>query len=336
MAAVWVVLCHFGGLCIALLPILQPLQRAFSLGYFAVPLFFLLSGFILSHNYFPSYSINAYPRFLFLRFARLWPVHFVTLVLMLIYTGATNYSLGRLAEELLMVHSWFLPDLGLNYPAWSISAEWFAYICVFPLAFLTLKPIRSVPLLLGILIALLSAASWMPQRLILGRGGDIVFLFSAGATLYRIRALKPSAAAEWIQNVGLFLVLTYVFFGGMLPRIVIYAGFAGLVFGLSYQRGFLSSILSTRYMVLGGAASYSLYMTHAVVGTVYGLFTTDMKPQPVLVRLLLLGLLAMGLGGAAMALYRYIEEPANKALRRLALRPKYRQSSLSPATQPTA
>ena len=243
---------------------------------------------------------------------------------MLLYSGmsVSNYSLKRLTGELLMVHSWFWTDLGLNYPAWSISAELFAYICVFPLAFLCLKRIRSVPMLGVTLILLLAGASFVPSNVILGRGGDIVFLFLAGSTLYRIRCLKETVRAEWIQNLGFVLVLGYVVFSGALPRVIIFAGFAALVFGLSYQRGFLSRVLSTRFVVAGGLASYSLYMTHAVVGKVYGLFTEGMAPQPVWIRLLFVIGLVMGVGGAAMGCYRFVEEPANRVLRRLVSKAK--------------
>ncbi len=335
-AAVWVVLCHLGGTLIALAPILRPLETFFSLGYLAVPLFFLLSGFILSHNYFSHYSLEQHPKFLFLRFARLWPVHFVTLVLMFFYDGASfsAYPAKRWGEELLMIHSWFRADLGLNYPAWSVSAEWFAYICVFPLVFVSLKRIRSAPLLVLALGFLLAGASFVPARWILGRGGDILFLFLAGSTLYRLRCLRRTPPGSWIQNAGLLLVLIYIAFSRALPRMVIFAGFAALVFGLSYQRGLLAQALSTRPAVLGGLASYSLYMTHAVVGKVYGLFTGSLPPQPPFVRLLLLALLVMGVAGAALGCYRCIEEPANKALRRWIGRSKQPARDLAAAPQP--
>jgi peptidoglycan/LPS O-acetylase OafA/YrhL len=317
-AAGWVVLCHLGALFISLLPILEPFRTFFSLGYFAVSLFFLLSGFILSHNYFATYTIDQHHKFLFLRFARLWPVHFAALVLMLIYTGASSYPLSRLLEELIMIHSWFRADLGLNYPAWSISAEWFAYIFLFPIAFLSFIQIRSVPLLVVIETALLTAAAFVPAHALLGRGGEIIFLFPAGSALYRLRSLQQIERPEWIQNSGLLLVFIYVVFHGALPRFTIFAGFAALVFGLSYQRGFLARLLSGRRAVLGGLASYSQYMTHAVVGKVYGLFTGSLPPQPVFVRVLLFLILVIALCSATLACYHCVEEPATKVLRRLA------------------
>ena len=54
LAATWVVLYHFRDILRDLLHPLGNLQPFFSLGHYAVPLFFLLSGFILSHNYFAT------------------------------------------------------------------------------------------------------------------------------------------------------------------------------------------------------------------------------------------------------------------------------------------
>ena len=117
-------------------------------------------------------------------------------------------------------------------------------------------------------------------------------------------------------------MVTYAFFSRTLPGFVIYAAFAALIFGLSYQRGFLSRILSTKVAVIGGLASYSLYMMHGVVRQVYLSDTFGMAPQPILIRVLLLIGLLVVLGGTSLACYFYVEEPANKALRRFVSKPK--------------
>jgi peptidoglycan/LPS O-acetylase OafA/YrhL len=103
-AASWVVSYHFQGWLLELFPFLRSLTPFFGLGYEAVPLFFLLSGFILSHNYFSDYSLGQHPKFVFLRFARLWPVHFVTLVLFVLGPNLFLFKcnlLKSLFEELL-------------------------------------------------------------------------------------------------------------------------------------------------------------------------------------------------------------------------------------------
>ena len=281
--------------------------------------FFLLSGFILSHNYFSGYSLSQHPHFIFLRFARLWPVHFVILTLMIVgpsLFSMTNDSIKSLAEELLMIRSWFHSEQAWNYPAWSISAEWFAYIFVFPLAFILYKRLKSC-LALTIVVALfLTAQALLPLTLLPGRCGSIFFLFLAGSGLYRLFCLVKNPPAEAIALCGALLLGCYVLFSRSISVMVLYIAFALLIFGLSYERGFLARFLSKKIVVQGGLASYSLYMTHALVIRDYLFVFWDRLPGSIILRLMIFVLLVGFLAGTAFIFYHYIEEPANRALRR--------------------
>ena len=109
---------------------------SFPMGALAVDFFFLLSGFVLAHMLinrptdFLSFTIS--------RFARMYPLHIVTLVaITLIYmlTGdgvrPTGDSPMMLTLNLAMAHS-ILPNgwLSFNGPSWSISTEFYANILV--------------------------------------------------------------------------------------------------------------------------------------------------------------------------------------------------------------
>lgn len=106
----------------------------------AVSFFFILSGFILSYVY-PKLEKEKAPKFFLARFARLWPAHVATAVLVMIVapqrlTAATHDAPALLIPlaQLLMVHAWI--PLGafyasLNSVSWSISTEFFFYI-LFP------------------------------------------------------------------------------------------------------------------------------------------------------------------------------------------------------------
>lgn len=83
VAAFWVVLYHYQpALATAgvLFPLLHEVLRVGSLG---VDLFFTLSGFILTHTYLtklgPKVAGKSAGHFLWLRLARIYPVHFVML-----------------------------------------------------------------------------------------------------------------------------------------------------------------------------------------------------------------------------------------------------------------
>jgi peptidoglycan/LPS O-acetylase OafA/YrhL len=161
-AALWVALFHFSphfGGAIDL--------RLISKGYLAVDLFFILSGAVMFHVYSSSLISSgtgnkfSWRSYMGRRFARLYPVHFVTMIFAVIilyggpalgFGGYPKYSL----PFAILINGFALQSLGfmglsLNYPSWSISAEFCAYIAFLPLALLTLKAPRAMSWALGIL-----------------------------------------------------------------------------------------------------------------------------------------------------------------------------------------
>jgi peptidoglycan/LPS O-acetylase OafA/YrhL len=102
-----------------------------------VSFFFVLSGFILSYNYRSFTSNHEKISFLIARFARLWPAHLMTFVLvMLIDPAASNYWANKSPIwvtlcNIFMIHSWIpIWDsfFSWNAVSWSISTELFFYI----------------------------------------------------------------------------------------------------------------------------------------------------------------------------------------------------------------
>ena len=158
VAAFWVLLYHYqGALATAglLVPVLHEVLRVGRLG---VDLFFALSGFILTHTYLtklgPRVTWPASRHFWWLRLARIWPVHFVMLNVAGLAVIAQSKVNGSDAssrdwlnpvdyvKQLLLVHEWGPnPQRGWNYPAWSLSMEWLAYL-LFPLLVLALFRFR--------------------------------------------------------------------------------------------------------------------------------------------------------------------------------------------------
>ena len=112
-------------------------------GYLAVDLFFVLSGFVLALNYAEifegGFSLVRYRTFLERRLARVYPLYCVLTLLAaaLVALGWLDWRsplhpLVALLRNCFMIQVWNLGP-SLDPPAWSISAEWFAYL-LFPLA----------------------------------------------------------------------------------------------------------------------------------------------------------------------------------------------------------
>lgn len=113
--------------------------RPGTLGPAAVGYFFVLSGFILAHVYrSPGQPVSA-GRFLRARFARVWPLHLVCLLLTMVVWPLTVPDTGsellQLLAHGLLLQGWTWDAnwaLAWNGPAWSLSVEAFFY-ALFPL-----------------------------------------------------------------------------------------------------------------------------------------------------------------------------------------------------------
>lgn len=105
-----------------------------------VSFFFILSGFILSYVY-AEVRKGETAKFLLARFARLWPAHVATGLLVIAIAPARISSAEDQAPflliplaQLLMVHAWIPVKefyASLNSVSWSISTEFFFYL-LFP------------------------------------------------------------------------------------------------------------------------------------------------------------------------------------------------------------
>jgi peptidoglycan/LPS O-acetylase OafA/YrhL len=169
LAAIWVLSFHLLGGTLAAFPGLPaPLKNAIGGGYLGVDLFFILSGFVLAYQYldrFERVELGPYSRFLALRLARIYPVHLFTLVLTLVLVVAARlagfphhsspefFGAGSFVANVLLVHAWgFCTGLTWNYPSWSVSCEFLAYLA-FPFIAARLRLIRNPVVAAAIVVA---------------------------------------------------------------------------------------------------------------------------------------------------------------------------------------
>src|SRR5258706_1708056 len=130
IAALLVVIFHFDA---SLHPAIE-IERytlAFSSGHLWVDFFFILSGYILCHVYSEQPGTGRYQAFKFLwaRFARIFPLHLATLFFLVVFQLAISIITHRESRiggwdtfwlNLLNIHAWgVLDQYDWNFPSWS-------------------------------------------------------------------------------------------------------------------------------------------------------------------------------------------------------------------------
>lgn len=243
-------------------------------GYLGVDFFFLLSGFILTMVYAHSFADGVTPRlwgqFLQRRLARIYPLHVVTLlavvVLLRFKVPATDFGIFGL--NLGLVQAWGFTDRFLfNAPSWSISCEFAAYL-VFPFLMVALRH-RFAP---GVMLGGAALAYAMLWRLgggsldldAIGRDHAmlrVVAAFPIGMLLAlaskRVRLQQPGAI-NLMQGAALIGFFAAVWLG--MPDIVLVLPLAAIIFLTVPQSGFLSRMLGDKRLTLLGDLSYGIYL----------------------------------------------------------------------------
>lgn len=251
-----------------------------------VDVFFILSGFVLTHAYREALDAGRlnYGRFLVARFARVYPAHLAVLAFVLVMVTAarilgatfdqTLYNPLGLLTTLLLVHAW-LPEVvkaEWNGPSWSLSAEWFAYLAFPAYAWIGLK-LRDRP---GVLLVLAGALFLGLDQLYQAVFGDVVvhaelnmgvlriipeFLY--GVALYRLgeRLSLSRAAAIGAAWTTTLLLLALMHLKADDRVVVAMAGPMILALGL-LSKFSAEGPLAGSVLRLGGEASYALYLVH--------------------------------------------------------------------------
>lgn len=339
VAATWVVLYHFRDDMVRLVPISDAIRPAAAAGYLGVDLFFVLSGFIITHAYLRRQNITKWSgarSFLWLRLARCYPVHLFTLasvaVLLLAERSGQDlleqedgYTPVSFARNVLLVHAWGVDSFAWNSVSWSVSAEWSAYLAFPALCVILLR----LPLPLAVLgaatslpVSLLLGAVLIPDFVHLSSGPPLLRIaggFTAGCCVYLLWERRPGRCLAWgwcawpllgacVALAGFLVSHGYnAMFAAPIMPLVIYGVAKG-------ERG-MSSFLSRRPLRVGGAVSYSLYMTHLLtLGVLIRLVPVERWSGPFgpVGAVFYIGIV----WAVAYVTWRYVEEPARKAMRR--------------------
>lgn len=308
-------------------------------GYLAVDLFFVLSGFVLWLTWgqrLQTEGFGAAARFMQKRVARVWPLHAAVLAATVAFAlaiGASgralpeSYRWAELPLHALLLQNWgFTRDIGWNDPSWSISTELAAYLC-----FAAITPLFSRGLKLQKAMGWIIASAAIPLLILaLDRvfatfgeaqlGADIAFFglarclvqFACGVAICIVWQARDGIVFRLLCAAIILSCLIALASGARETFFVplAFTALVGLVASTSAGRG---NPLSSRMLVWLGEISYSTYLAHFLLWTVFKLvFVRDAANVPVaLGALFLLTTLV-----ASVVLHRLVEVPARDRLGR--------------------
>ncbi len=272
-----------------------------------VDFFFVLSGFVIMYTYQSISSANEMNGFLKKRLFRLYPLHFVMLLLFVGVELGKKLLEGHIAinqpdninnnlltffSNLLFLHSVKLPgvtDVSWNIPSWSISAEMIAYL-VFGMVIVYISRHKRADVKNAINILIVLVSLWALHRAtgnfeltysfdygflraIAGFFTGVICLNTFQATKKYFTTLPRSffSVAETVVVISMILSVSFGFVlkeAGIVYELVFFI--AILVF--SFEQGIVSDLLKrSAFLHKLGTYSYSVYMTHALLISLFNI-----------------------------------------------------------------
>ncbi len=264
--------------------------------YLFVDFFFVLSGFVITHSYADRLgTLEGVGTFALRRLGRLWPLHVVVLLALVIVEGARAVSAARGASfysppftgstslHSILTNLLFGQSFGVeqqltwNPPSWSICAEFWTYL-IFATALLigstwlrrfrfATEALLAAVLIASVCILVLFARDGIDATYDLGLA-RCVYGFFIGHLTYRLwqaashLELRTGLVEVWV----LIAAVVYVSAAGHTAFTFV----APLVFGLvvftfAFETGPVSSLMLNRGNAWLGRISYSIYMWQAFI-----------------------------------------------------------------------
>ncbi len=270
------------------------LQRnIFFEGYLGVSFFFILSGFVLAYSYREKFSQNTITKksFYLARFARIYPLHFLTLILAvpIIYFHNSSGIIRSFLANLFLIQSFIF--FSFNAPAWSISDEMFFYL-IFPFIIILLGKVKILKILFYFLVPviLITGIILIPEhdQKAFFYVNPIVrsFDFILGILLYDLfKKQKFSSYFSTVKRATFLEIFTlstffiFFIFHNFLNRSFRYSIYYWIpmcliIYTFAQNKGWISKLLSNKTLVFLGEISFGFYMIHYLVIT-YGNMLKD-------------------------------------------------------------
>jgi peptidoglycan/LPS O-acetylase OafA/YrhL len=255
-------------------PFYNILFPAYEFGWISVQFFFVISGFIFYYLYLKQISNKkiSFKEFFILRFSRLYPLHFITLniVLILYLTfklldlelfSFSEINIKHYILNILLISNWgFENQASFNTPSWSISIEVMLYILFFFISKSNVRIFFSTAylLLFGIFIFYFNK--------LIGYGifcffiGGFTYLVIEKINNYKIKEINVIFLFSIIFISAIFLIKNYKITEIHFKILMLTIIFPTLIIILFFYQKINKKI--GKKISLIGDISYSLYLIH--------------------------------------------------------------------------
>ena len=308
----------------------------FSGGSVGVSLFFVLSGFLITHKYKNEFRLQWkwMSRYLFKRFARIYPAYFLISLLVLllkIFYTQEQLSMNAVALHFIILQGYFEQSFAvLISPSWSLTVEEAFYLSA-PLLVLLSRKISILLVFAGILaigfgVLWLSIQSgsndfvhtktYLLDRTFFGR--SLEFLVGAALSFYFTQ--KPLSGFKWITWISFLLIVGFMFLQGAQFRDYLHSPVllwiiklrnyifpwlaAAFFYGLMTENTWLRRALSSSPLILLGKSSYVFYLIHL---SIFATIAVRFIPGNAIALYTVLQLLSI-------AIYLFWEKPMHRLL----------------------
>uniref|UniRef100_UPI0035B480ED acyltransferase family protein n=1 Tax=Chitinimonas sp. TaxID=1934313 RepID=UPI0035B480ED len=291
-------------------------------GYKAVDIFFILSGLILAVVY-RDLRWTPAPRFMLRRVFRVYPLHIVALVVLILAVSWPAFLPGYFVSpafgaSVLIVQPYWPSQAAQNPPAWSIGVEMLCYL-LFPAAMALLRSIGQRRHALYSLVAVLALVQLWVQFHYLGITTGIGAIvrglagFSLGMAIARL-AGQLTLSARWASRIELLACAGIAMAICLKQEHWIASWAALLLFCLYFDQGVVAQQLRKPLWLWLGNISFSVYLIHYPLlmvakkmpwleGLLHGGFAGKLAYYALLTGALLL---------ISSLSYRYLEQPCRK------------------------
>ncbi|MCW2224049.1 peptidoglycan/LPS O-acetylase OafA/YrhL [Bradyrhizobium japonicum] len=272
----------------------------FQNGWPFVDLFFVLSGIVITLNYAEKrFRSFAFREFFVRRLARIYPMHFATLLLYVLFrliklgfiavgvlhartTAIESDTLYSFSINLLLLHALgFANTLSWNAPSWSISAEFYTYI-LFGVVLFYARSRQSIRVFYLISLVLIAASALLVifgmHKTTLEFHYDfgifrcVIGFFLGALALGAVPYLRSIPIREPLQTpiqavfvVSAFILVCIVGWEPLVSFMAPLVFAAMFVSLLLFPQRAIPRLLSVRALVWLGRRSYSIYMIQAFV-----------------------------------------------------------------------